>query len=346
MRNKCLNFFKGIACIMVVFIHFPFPGMIGNLIYNFAGFAVPLFFLISGYYSYNENRQIVAEKLRGGRIRHIGFLCISSMLIYLIYTLISCYIKGGIKEITLWASQLDSVIKIIKPFFYGNWTILFSSGPLWFLWALLWTYVIFYFINKFNLYSLAYGVLPVVFLFSFFCNSPFMAQRLYPIPTLNFALYGLPYFLLGNWLAKHIRQILKLLTVITFSIGILIGTVSVLLDTVNVFPNCIFNLGFRGVGAFIFAVMFLLYAQKNPQREIINVLGIIGERYSLFVYIMHMILGNTIYSLCEMNGWFMEFVWIKPILVVLVTITGAVLWDKFIKFFHRYQKMLKSFQST
>lgn len=105
MRNKCLNFFKGLACIMVIFIHFPFSGFFGSLIHNFAGFAVPLFFLISGYYSYNENREIVMKKLNRKTL-HILHLCIVSTLLYLSYTIISCYIKGGYKRYTIGQNNL------------------------------------------------------------------------------------------------------------------------------------------------------------------------------------------------------------------------------------------------
>lgn len=56
MKNRCLNFFKGLGCIFVIFIHFPFPGEIGRIISGLARFAVPLFFMISGYYAYNSRR--------------------------------------------------------------------------------------------------------------------------------------------------------------------------------------------------------------------------------------------------------------------------------------------------
>ena len=51
-RNECLNLLKCAACFGVVFIHVPFPGYLGDVIKSLSMFAVPLFYMIAGYYSY------------------------------------------------------------------------------------------------------------------------------------------------------------------------------------------------------------------------------------------------------------------------------------------------------
>ncbi len=43
MRNRALNFLKGIGCIAVVLIHVKFPGTLGGILTNLAQFAVPVF---------------------------------------------------------------------------------------------------------------------------------------------------------------------------------------------------------------------------------------------------------------------------------------------------------------
>ena len=55
-RNNMLNFLKGIACIGVIFIHVPFPTVIGKLISLVCAYAVPVFYLIAGYYSFDKMR--------------------------------------------------------------------------------------------------------------------------------------------------------------------------------------------------------------------------------------------------------------------------------------------------
>ena len=50
-ENRLLNVLKGIACLLVVFIHVPFPGVFGRNIAKIGDVAVPFFFLISGWYA-------------------------------------------------------------------------------------------------------------------------------------------------------------------------------------------------------------------------------------------------------------------------------------------------------
>lgn len=187
------------------------------------------------------------------------------------------------------------------------------------------------------MYLVAYKLLPIVFLVRLLAEHISLLCS-HPIPVMNFALSGLPYLLLGNWISKNICKILKFATFARLSIGMLIGMIIILLNTFNVFSNCIFELGY--VGVFMIAVTFLIYAQKYPQEKIINVLGIVGEQYSLFVYIMHMMIGNIIYIICEMKGWFVDSDWIKPIIVVLVSITGAIIWNGLVNLIHKNKRKI------
>ena len=65
--NYCLDFIKGIACIFVVFFHCSFPGIMGMSIAAVGRFAVPFFFMVSGYFCFSP---IVnnSSNLQGGLI--------------------------------------------------------------------------------------------------------------------------------------------------------------------------------------------------------------------------------------------------------------------------------------
>ena len=56
--NYCLDFIKGLACIFVVFMHCEFPGKTGTIVQAISRFCVPLFFMVSGYFSYSEDNQV------------------------------------------------------------------------------------------------------------------------------------------------------------------------------------------------------------------------------------------------------------------------------------------------
>ncbi len=59
-KNNTLEILKLLASYMVVFIHVSFYGKLGVAIDALARFAVPFFFLVSGYCSY----QITTEKIK------------------------------------------------------------------------------------------------------------------------------------------------------------------------------------------------------------------------------------------------------------------------------------------
>ena len=52
MRNRNLDVLKFVASIFVIFIHISFPGNFGVFVGALARFAVPAFFMVSGYFSY------------------------------------------------------------------------------------------------------------------------------------------------------------------------------------------------------------------------------------------------------------------------------------------------------
>ena len=58
-KNQRLNIVKAIACASVIVLHCPFPGIVGKILYGFARFAVPFFFMVSGYFVYADDAEKV-----------------------------------------------------------------------------------------------------------------------------------------------------------------------------------------------------------------------------------------------------------------------------------------------
>ena len=65
-RNIYLDVIRGIACIFIIFVHRPFPGTAGNIISAIARAGVAIFFIISGYYTYNANPDIMRKNRLNG----------------------------------------------------------------------------------------------------------------------------------------------------------------------------------------------------------------------------------------------------------------------------------------
>lgn len=81
--NHCLDCIKGIACICVVFIHVHFPGWFGEIVWRLSQFAVPIFFITSGYFAYNCTNEILKRRAK-------RMLCLSmwtTALYWVVFTL-------------------------------------------------------------------------------------------------------------------------------------------------------------------------------------------------------------------------------------------------------------------
>ena len=57
MRNKILDQIRLFAAILVIFIHTPFPGIIGHGVEAIARIAGPIFFMISGFYAAKKSKE-------------------------------------------------------------------------------------------------------------------------------------------------------------------------------------------------------------------------------------------------------------------------------------------------
>ena len=62
-RNETLECCRILAAVFVVFLHVPFPGLMGRTVNCLARFAVPLFFAISGWFSYGAKPEKLLRRM-------------------------------------------------------------------------------------------------------------------------------------------------------------------------------------------------------------------------------------------------------------------------------------------
>ena len=80
-RNYSLDLLKFISSFLIVCIHFKISGETGKLITIIGRFAVPVFFMVSGYYSYNDDEHHIKNKILNIKYIKIIFLCICYLLL-------------------------------------------------------------------------------------------------------------------------------------------------------------------------------------------------------------------------------------------------------------------------
>lgn len=247
-KNNTLELLKLFASYMVVFIHVPFYGQIGVIIETIARFAVPLFFFISGYHSY----QIQPKKITK-RIKNILNLLIFTTICYTVFNIIVLLLNGNINGIITYFSQYLNHKTLIKLLIFN---VSVSSIHSWYLLAILYVYIIFYFLTSFHFNETATFIISFLLLFL----NIFLGEGLSvfgitvsPIIMRNFAIIGIPFFVAGMFTKKYNNKVYNIpnyVIIIAIIIGILestfsryffgkkelyIGTLLILFGTVTIF---------------------------------------------------------------------------------------------------------------
>jgi len=127
-RLPCLDALKGLSCIAVVLLHYNFPSVYGDWLRQSLKFAVPLFFIISGFFSVSEEGVLLRDAImRRGR-----------GLIWLMVHVLICYMAIHSVFPAFGAALYENnIVATLVVFILGN-----SSFPvLWFLGALIYSYL-------------------------------------------------------------------------------------------------------------------------------------------------------------------------------------------------------------
>ncbi len=89
-RNKTFDAFKGIACILIVFIHCAFPGTFGTTVQALSRWATPFFFVVSGYFF---RKYTIEDCMR--KAKHVAQITAWAVALYIPIALIENLIRGG-----------------------------------------------------------------------------------------------------------------------------------------------------------------------------------------------------------------------------------------------------------
>ena len=141
-RNNAMDLVKVFAALFVVLIHFPFPGITGNILKAEGRFAVLFFFMISGFFCVKPGEKFVPKVLKR-KIWHIAAIYFAAAALYLIYNCVS----GGLGFINERFSDLSVTRYSLVRYLVFNDPIL-THSHLWFLLALIYSYLLFFAVAK------------------------------------------------------------------------------------------------------------------------------------------------------------------------------------------------------
>jgi len=304
--NLTIQWGKLLAAIMIVFIHAPFPTPLGGVVEAAARFAVPFFFAVSGYFSY----EISLEKIRRR--------CLSMLQITLIATVLCLFLRVTVLSATVQGHAWAFIKACFDLPSLSTWIFL-SENPvefhLWYLsvicgcYLALWLYVRFVY-DKIG-YRLLYQCSAVFLLAHLFLGSllPTLGIRISILWYRNIPLFGLPMFALGLFLREKQTQNHRMFACkparlfLLFCVGTILSVVQRILVCEIELP----------IGSLMAVVALLLFCIQNP--DLIKVkkkaqwnaaLGTI----CLISYIIHPLLQEVLVLYCPaLHGSVNPYLW-------------------------------------
>ncbi len=310
-KNVKLNFLKCFACIGVVFIHIMFPGMFGNIVSKISQYAVPVFFMIAGYYAYGKGQDVIKRRL----------LKIIKIFIYA-YVLFFCYqIASVVKnhELISWFGQHFNWKTPIK---YICFCTIDFAIPLWYLIAMIETYIVWLIVVRKGKEQFILKLLPILFVMQIILVSYCETMRLDWFLHINFITRAMPWFLLGYYLHTNKWEKLRNIRTYQLVVMIIVGCMIALAPTV-------FKLSFRFsiIGYIPYAFGLFMLALKNPTKSICKPLEFIGEKLSLNIYIFHVlmdkVMGTVLEHIFKVDIGTSLFLWCRPVIVLLCSIVAS-----------------------
>lgn len=313
-RNDGLDFLKFIGAFMVICIHQQFPGKLGEVITPITRIAVPIFFMITGYY-YSYIKDNAREKRQ---IHKMIWLLINANLLYFLYGFFMEIICNK-KLLWEWLGLLFNGRTVLEFVFFNQSSL---GGHLWYLGSILYVLIIIYYVDRKWSRTKLYRYIFILLLSDLLLGkySLLVFGKTFPVIYVrNFLCVGLPYFLIGDVLSKNkiivTKNKLRLCTVI-FICTTLIEKLFLQMLNCNAPREHYVSTTFLAIVVFEVSLYY-----KNSTNKISEIICYIGSELSLYIYIIHPIIINILRSVMNNNKTvFYVYSWIAPFSVFLVSI--------------------------
>lgn len=288
-QNECLNFLKGIACILIVYLHMGFPEPLGSVINVIAKMSVQLFFMISGYFAWNSSKEIALKKVPG-KIKHTIVMICWAVAVSTLYQIIITAMKSGVTAAIVQWFETFTVKNTVKFFILTATSHIPGWGILWFIFSLLYCYIVYAIVLKFNCIKLAHGMILPLLLFHLSVRYFFVLNGVNfgSVYFQNWLLNGVPFFFLGHWIHQNHDDV-----VFRFSNHKLLLICLGGIIMANIEAHFVGYMSFY-FGTILQVVSSFIFALRNSNKKICSVIAEIGEKDCFFVYITHPIVGGLL----------------------------------------------------
>ena len=310
-KNVKLNLLKGFACIGVVFAHITFPGLFGQIVTCAAECTIHIFFMIAGYYAYGKKEDVIKRRL----IKIVKIFLYAFILFFLFRLAFSIKNHEGIQ----WLSES---FNWKTPLMYICFCTIDFAVPLWYLIAMIETYIVWLFVVKSQKEQLVLKITPILFLLQILLTSYCETMQLVWFWKINFLTRAMPWFMLGYYLNSEKAQRARAIKTSTLTVMAIIGC------TIAEIPTVFdLSLKFSVIGYIPYAFGLFCLALKNPSKSICHPIEFIGDKLSLNIYIFHVLMDGVISfvfsTILHVNTDSDLFLWSRPIIVLTATILAS-----------------------
>lgn len=317
-RNNSLDTLRGIACIFVILIHYPFPGIWGALIKSVCRTAIPFFFMLSGYYTNKTDKERTCIEITR-RIKNTINICAGATVFSLLMEYIIYFRRQSIYEFIEEYFDAGKIWRLII------WNDTGSITHLWFLFALLYCYLFLYVILLLNTSPSCYRIIGItafllwVVLIILAEIFPICGKSVDHIYFRNALFTGFPFFWFGFRLrTKPFERKINFKFFFFVGIGIVIIERLLIGNLENSF------------GITVLSLIVFIKAVNNPAGGEVNVLTVLGKEYSLLIYILHWYVICVEYKIINelqfLNGYL--YAMISPFFVILYSVVAAIVVKK------------------
>ena len=298
MRNYSFDTLKLICAIFVIFAHTPQPQIWENHITPLLRCAVPIFFMISGYFTYGKYdiKHTIHKRIRQ--------LLTIFVVVFLFYFSIFFIANGK--------DSLEHLSVLLSHNFILLNTLPYSMH-LWYIAAYIYVLLIILLVEKYNLYNWLFYITPIILLTGLLIGkySEILLDHFFPPNyTRNFLFTGLPFFTLGMIIKKT-----KQLPNIYLAGGACI--VFYILGIIE-FPS-FEDLGMYWVSTiFLSLSIFILFINIIQVKD--NIFSKIGREDSLYIYLLHYFIAIGITQLSNKYTYLPYFSAIITLSLTLILI--------------------------
>lgn len=272
IREHLIDCLRLLMAFLVVFIHAPFGGKAGELVFCFGKAAVPFFIVVCGYFCYSHQPEQFAARLKKQAVR-LFMLCAGANFLYVYLYLIGN--KLGWSRGSL--SSLLTEKSIVSLFLYNQSPV---ADHLWFLGSLSYALVLMLIFVTLKIDKVVMFIAPVllgVYLFlSYNGSGDWIKYR-------NVLIVTLPYFMMGCLIRKYKDEILAIVKPVVFN-------TAAVLFVVLVFVEYLIrkNIGVPYLSIEVLVYLIVIVCLRYSQVGKGTAIEWLGSKCTLFVYVVHM----------------------------------------------------------